>query len=504
MTTTTLRPNATIVGTPTGAASVHAALNDDSDSSYADGIAQVNLGTVAMSGGVTKTLRARFRQSSTGAAIPESSGSFYGSVNLSTGETVVDVLDLLRAAADRVTVASAWVAVSLTQAQVDGLTATMTGASPESISSSVRSYEQYTDLVWVAKPVTAVDAVTPDPYTASNIVPISWVNTLDSDGGAQTRYWLKVFTDAQYGAGGFDPETSTAFFDSGNAVSGATTANTSPLDTGVTYRAYVKVAQTVNGAAHWSAWDFDQFDVDVDTADILTVAAAGSNSTGSITVTVERDTGSEAWNFVEVERSIDNGTTWTPVRGATYVDATGDADTFVVIDYEVGNNVATLYRARATRIVSSLPITGAWVQSSPSASWSSNVCWLKAPGNPSLNTEFNLLARDVYSRRRSSGVFQVIGTAAPVVVSDVLSKHSGQLLIESYESADGADVLAILDGSAVVLVQLPAVFDVADFYAAVTSVDEAFVSVVADVVWRRWAAGYVEVDAPADPLASAP
>jgi hypothetical protein len=499
MTTTVLRPNATISGTPTGAATVHAALSDDSDSSYTDGLAQVQLATVAMSGGVTKTIRARFRESSTGAAIAESDATFYGSLKLSTGTTVVDVSELLVATADRLTVSSVVVPVSLTQAQVDGLTAEA-AARPESMSSSVRTYEVYADLVWVAKPVATVTAVTPDPYTASNIVPISWTRTLDADGGAQSRYWVKVFTAAQYGAGGFNPETSTPYWESGNTVSGATSTSTDVLANSTTYRAYVKIAQTVNGASHWSDWAFDQFAVSVTTSDVLTVVPVASDGTASITVTVNRNTGSAAWDFVEVQRSTDAGATWSDVRGATYVDATGHANTFNVTDYETANGQSTLYRARATRLVSDLPIAGEWVQSTPAVSWSSDLCWIKAPSDPSLNQAAKLRIRPATFRARIFGAFRVLGSSTPVVVSDALSTPTST--IEILQSVSDSSLVPLLSQS-VLLIHPPASWYVDTMYFAPTGVEYEPGEFSPDTR-AFWRIDAMEVDAPGDPDASAP
>jgi hypothetical protein len=490
MTTTVLRPNGTVSsGTVTGAANAHTALSDDSDSSYVLSSITVDMGTVAMSGGVTKTLTARCRWRSVSGTVPGALCAIGAASVIPSGDGSLGT--------DLVTNTGVPVAVSMTQAQVDALRASV-GAGD---SGNIRAYEVYADLVWVAVPVTTVTAVSPDPYTASNIIPVAWTNTLDADGGGQTRYEVKVFTDAQYGAGGFDPDTSDSYWESGEVVGSALTVNTGALVTGDTYRAYVRVAQTVNGASHWSAWAFDTFAVDVDTADVDTVTATGGDAGGRIQVDVTRDTATEAWELIEVQRSIDSGVTWTPVRFANYVDCTGDANDFQVFDYEVPNGTTALYRARATLLLSGLPVTGAWVQSTPAESWSSTECWLKSPTDPSLNTTFCMSRRDVYAKRRRTGRFDIIGAAAPIVVSDVMSSHSGMLTIETYGTTDAADLRALLEDTPVVLVQFPAAMDIADFYAAINGVDEVFMSANSDNLWRLWSATYDSVIAPADSTA---
>ena len=82
---------------------------------------------------------------------------------------------------------------------------------------------------------------------------MTWANTLDSDGGPQTKARVKVFSEAQFNAGGFDPATSTATYDSG-VLSQATTSHVGSSLLDGTYRAYPVVAQTVNGADHYSDW----------------------------------------------------------------------------------------------------------------------------------------------------------------------------------------------------------------------------------------------------------
>lgn len=505
MTTSTLRPNGTaslLNNTVTGAASAHAATNDNSDSSYfgpsgaSAGNVYLDLGTVSLpAGSVTKQIRVRARGRGTG-------GWTYGDLYHASEASVLS--RVVVSAGDGSTVydfSNSYAAVTLSQAQVDALKVKFVTSQ---FNTTARVLEVYADLVYVPIPVTTVGAVTPDPYTAATIVPISWVNTLDADGGAQTRYWVKVFTAAQYGAGGFDPETSTPTYDSGEQVSSIGTADVGPLSDGVTYRAYVKVAQTVNGASLWSAWAYDQFDVSVTTSDVDTVTATGSNSTASITVTVERDTGSAAWNFVEVERSTDAGSTWAPVRGATYVDATGDADTFTVTDYETSNGEPALYRARATRIVSTLPITGAWVQSTPAASWSSSSAWLKSPLEPAKNITVDIddpFTTQSYGVR--TGVFDIVGAAAPVAISDVLSLPASTLVVATYDDTEQTDLLDLLRTMLLLYHPTDCEGGTIGRYLAVTGVSFT-PTVVRNRVARVWTISFVDVNAPADPAASAP
>jgi len=500
MTTTTLRPDGTIDNggsSVTGAATRHLALNDDSDASYLtcspSTFPKFDLGTFTLpAGAVTKSVAVRARA--------RTSGSF-GFVTLEVRRTPFS--SLLVFLYDAVSGSSfaefsgSPVAVSLTQAEIDSLQV-WAGAAI----SDMQVSEAYVDIIHVPIPVTTVTAVTPDPYTASNLVPITWVNTLDADGGTQTRYQVRVFTAAQYGAGGFDASTSDATWDSGDTLSGSTTATTGALATGTTYRAYVRVAQTVNGVAHWGAYAYDEFTVTVTTAIVETLTTVESDATASITITAARDTTPDtAWEFIEVQRSTDGGTVWSDVRSATYVAATGDS--FEVVDYEVANAQTVVYRARATRILSTLPITGEWVESTPDPdSWTSTSAWLKSPSNPSRNlivdidTPFVATALPV-----RAGVFDIIGSAERVVISDVMSSPGSTLMIRT-EPSD-ITLLALLRD--LVLLYHPTVCEggTVGRYISITGVSFT-PTVINGHVYQLWTVPYVEIDAPRDPLASAP
>lgn len=499
MTTVILRPDATIAaGTVTGAASTHAATNDNDDASYVVTSSQfaVHLGTSTLpAGSVTKQWRARIRHLDAGG--PKDVYLYMaGSFNPGDAGYVTPGYGSFSAGASPQDDSAAWSPTTLTQAQVDNMAiavfATSTG----------RTHELYADLMYVAIPVVAVDTVT-DPTTATNLIPLSWVNTLDADGGAQTHRQIRVFDETTYPSfTGLDPDDDVPYWDSGIVLTGSAMATTIALPND-THRAYVRVAQTVNGSLHWSDWDFDEFTVAVDTSDVATVDVAAVDATGAIEVTVGRDGASEAWSFVTVERSIDAGATWQPVRGATYVDSTGDADEFVILDYEAPNGTSTKYRARATRIFSSLPITGDWVESDPEQ-WTSTAMFLKVPGDAELNVSTVCLAsRTPYRRTRRTGVFPVLGARLPVVVSDVRSARSGVIEWETLTSAEATAIDTLLERGSVVLVQFPPSMDIADMYAAFTDDEEVFQSIVSDVVWRTWSVNYIEVAQPPDPYAGA-
>jgi len=160
--------------------------------------------------------------------------------------------------------------------------------------------------------------------------------------------------------------------------------------------------------------------------------------------------------LIEVQRSIDTGATWTDVRFATYVDCTADADEFEVVDYEVPNATSVLYRARATRIVATYPITGAWVESAPAVSWTSTDTWLKVPEAPANNLIGVFRHAVTLSRPARRGVFPVLGASLPVVVSDTRGGPAADAItFRAATLAAAQAIIDVLDAYDVVLIQTP-------------------------------------------------
>lgn len=86
--------------------------------------------------------------------------------------------------------------------------------------------------------------VTVRPYHKWNYV---------GNGEPQKKYRLKIFTEAQTLAGGFDPDVTVPIWDSGDVTSSAT--NRSPsidLTLNTSYKSYLKVAKDINGVDWWT------------------------------------------------------------------------------------------------------------------------------------------------------------------------------------------------------------------------------------------------------------
>jgi hypothetical protein len=325
MTTATLRPDGTSSSTNitlTGAASINAATSDNSDASYAQSAASpasgsfvVTLGTVALpTGAVTKTVTLRSRCS-------QVANSFLQVVAPSAGVLLTRNRFSNASISDDTSPAAA---VTLTQADVDALTIALV-----STSDTQRFYELFVDLVYATVPVVVPSA--PTGVVSTTTTPtMTWAYTAGSDGGAQSAYRIRVFTAAQYGAGGFDPATSTATYESGDVLSSATSAVLGPLLNSTTYRAYIWVAQTVNGNLHWSVTtgsSFVGFSLALTTSDITALTYTVDAPNGKITVNLTRN--ATLWGTVEVQRSDD------VPRAADHGRVVRGCDDVVVVDDSV-------------------------------------------------------------------------------------------------------------------------------------------------------------------------
>lgn len=251
MATVTVRPDATSsqTGAVTGAANAHSALSDNSDSSYLVGYTGVSLAAPSAlpSGAVWKEAKVRMRSKKTGAT----NGRIWTAWGASAVPTTVTPGPFTISWSSFTTTVLGTYTISTAPSTNSG-TFTLVDAA------STQASELYVDYVYVAKPTLTVE--NPSGAYADNDQPdVTWTPTFDADGGAQTRYQVKVFSSAQYSAGGFSAATSTATYDSGQVASAAVTqALPEALEDGV-YRAYVRVAQTVNGSLHWSDYAFSQF-----------------------------------------------------------------------------------------------------------------------------------------------------------------------------------------------------------------------------------------------------
>lgn len=118
--------------------------------------------------------------------------------------------------------------------------------------------EYYAEVDIRTQPTVSIITPTAGQRVFSQQPTVTW--TYNAQGDTISRHRVKVFTAAVVGGGGFDPETSSAVYDSGNVAGAATSKQcTATLAYGGSYYFYVKTATDFNGADWWSAWASRQF-----------------------------------------------------------------------------------------------------------------------------------------------------------------------------------------------------------------------------------------------------
>lgn len=500
MTVSTLRPTGTTsnTGALTGGATAHAVLSDDSDATYVtfDTVGEafrVTLGDLTLpSGAVIKGVAARIRSglSSAGASDTAITVSYAHPVDPPTGIAPSSSYAITWASIQTITGPS-FSASGITDSNVDGeyinvVLATLT------VGRNARIYEAYFDATYVEVPEVSADAPT-GTVSDTNLPDVEWSNTLDSDGGAQTTFEVKVYTDAEYGAGGFDPDTSTPTATSGITTSSSTTWQVDETLPDDTYRAYVRVAQTVNGVLHWSDWDFTEFTISVALPAAPTFTATADNANGRITLAFDDNAGSATTDVFELQRSLDGGTTWETVRQLDAGYLTPSGGTASVYDYEAPNGTTRNYRGRALHNYSGVYAASAWV--TDSEAWSSATWWLKHPHQPTLNASVTVREFPAVARAGRQGVFQPLGASYPVVVTDTRQSREGSVILRSDSFDDQDELDDLIDTGDTLLLQGPATAGW-HAYIKVTNHERArtFNGQGASMVFE--ALSFVEVDSP--------
>jgi hypothetical protein len=368
-------------------------------------------------------------------------------------------------------------------------------------------YEVFYNYTYVEKPVASVSG--PSGSITSNLPTVTWGRNLDEDGGTQTHYQVKIFSSAQYGAGGFLPESSGATKTSGAVQSGTNAYQTvgAQLADG-TYRAYVKVGQTVNGTVFYGDWSYSEFTVASTRPGVPTsLTVTPDDANGRIQVSATRVAASAgppavaASDFIEFQRSTDAGTTWEDVRtseGDGRVAPDSGTGVASVYDHEVGNGVSVQYRARGVKDFGTLvdDATSDYTTASTADTWDGTDWWLKNPLLPSQNIKVYLDSLSEETQAVRQGVFQAIGATNTVVVADTRAAKSGTVTFRVDTDEEKADLDTLIQASTPLLLQgVPGHhwddrYVMFGDYQRVRAPDKAFVEATLDTT------SWIEVEAP--------
>lgn len=460
---TTIRPNGVPSGagsyTVTGAANAQTALSDDSDASYirktGAGTASIILGfgTFAItSSQIVKRVRLRAKARTTESnskvafqlGVKVGSISYYGPSYTLRGVNASATYEgpYYATAPD----GSAW-----DQDRVDALRVQVTDYRDAAARGYL--YELYADVDLANQPTASV--TTPSSSVTDTSVPeIAWEFT-DTDGDAQSYYRIKVYTDAQYLASDFDPDESTATWDSGDVNSQDVAATVGAYLLNDTYRAYVKVAKNVNGSPFWSPWAYREFVLNVSPPTVPTLTASFNSTLNKVSLEA---TGASAAGFdyqrYVIQRSPD-AVTWVDVRDAEDL-VPNNLYVAAIDDYEAARGGSAYYRVRSVGTASANFVASDWSSSASVTVTNDGGWWVKAIAAPSLNKgAVRVLDGLKESIEEDLGVFRPKGRTTALVVSGSLYGRDGGFEIATLGDTEFDGVYALLRHQGVLLVQDP-------------------------------------------------
>lgn len=328
MATVTLRPNESELDVHNvytawgfaGAASAHAALNDNSDASYAEttNLAGFNdtlglhfgttvLPALAQVRSVTPRIRGAARDVNPTTAVvrifKSTDAASYLGFAFEQSLSLATTIATLTGASSSV---EPQTGVRWSQSDIDLMSMQVFN---EVIGSRLRLHEAYIDVVYNEAPVATVTAPAEAGSVTNDSTPaIAWTYT-DPESDAQERVRVKVFSQAQYSAGGFDPEISTPTWDSGELFTSALSVDVGVILANGVYRAYVKVSDA-GSSGRYSAWDNNTFTMNVVPPPVPALTATVDNTLKRVTLAVEST--ANLFANTNLTRLASNTAEWTP------------------------------------------------------------------------------------------------------------------------------------------------------------------------------------------------
>lgn len=306
-------------------------------------------------------------------------------------------------------------------------------------------------VYYVAKPTTNV--VYPTGTLADDNLPtIWWQSTLDSEGGPQTAARVKVFSAAQYGAGGFNPSTSAATFSTGFYGPAAVTRVADRLPDG-DYRAYVQVAQTVKGSPLWSDWNYEAFTIAVDKPGLPGLAVFTESD--RVRIELNDSAGAATTTGFTLERL--DGDEWVGVRTLEDDKGTVTATDAIIYDYEGTSGQTSRYRARAAHTFGSgnQAVTD-WVEAQTVETIDYGRWAVRHPTMPWLNELFDLRSFQSQTREARQTISQPLGAVTAVVISDTPGAESGSITFRVGDDSTRDAIKALLSSPSPLYLMPPA------------------------------------------------
>jgi hypothetical protein len=322
--------------------------------------------------------------------------------------------------------------------------------------------------VYTIKNATATPTATTMTTSVYPTIPVSVTATIGFEASAYDWQNLrKVTTEVRIESGGSGVGTgtlrATKTFDYQFTATGTVAQSivfTDALANG-TYNVYARAiryreGQTSFGSDQYGAWSSAvtlTMSVTPPTTPTISVTSDQTNDRATIAVTPVATTGYSN-PTIDVQRSEDNGTTWTAVRGATAAAGTfGSASTFY--DYELTRGINVLYRARVNATNAGATNASAWTSNQTAnitvADWN-----IKCPETPALNMlDVQIIGQPSEEMNEELGVFRPLDRRYPVVVAGTLGSWDGDLNIYTSTTAEWNALRALLEAQKVLLLESP-------------------------------------------------
>lgn len=469
MAITTVLPNATASGAALyaitgGSATEHAALSDASDSTFImKEVAIVGSASIIFDFGTT-TISASQRVKRVRLRARCSTPTSVGKINVYLGSRIDNANYFYSGLAIRGTNTSPATFVgpffnsapngtAWNQASINGLRAKVEEYKDSTDIGKI--YELFIDVDISAQPTVTVSAPT-GTITTTAAPDVTWTYT-DTDNETQAFYQIKVFSAAQYGAGGFNANTSTPTTNSGEIASSDQTAVIGELLRPATYRAYVRVAKSINGSPFWSEWAFSQFTISYTAPTIPTMLVAWSDTLGraSFTLTGATPTGYTSQYF-DIHRSDNSGGVYAGIRNGEQLIPNGS---FIATaeDYEAPRDTTAFYRCRAVGVDSnSNEFPSDWGTVQQVLVTNDDTWWFKAVEKPTINKgSVRVLKELSVSVQEPNTVFRPLGATRPIVVSGPIQGEDGGYNIKTVTETEWDNIYPLIVHQGIILVQDP-------------------------------------------------
>jgi hypothetical protein len=301
----------------------------------------------------------------------------------------------------------------------------------------------------VSAPVGAVSTTTPD---------ITWTYVDSVDNSTQDYVQIKVFSSAQYNAAGWNVNTSTPTWTSGELASTELTSVVGVLLTPATYRCYVRVGKDINGTPFYSDYNFSEFTVSYSTQPVPTMAVAWSATLGraAFEITGSSLSGGLTSQYHQVERSDDEGVTYNYIRNGDNITLTA-ANKGIIEDYEAPRGITAYYRSRAVGVDSnSIEYPSGYSVIQQVLITNDSTWWFKCIEDSDLNLGSVRVLKELDVQvDEPNTIFRPLGSSYPIVVAGPLQGEDGAYNLKTVTEDEWDDLYPLITHQGKLLIQDP-------------------------------------------------